>query len=144
MKSIAYVSAATTYMTDADVAAILVQARANNVAHGLTGALMYHRGRFIQILEGPEEQVMARFAVISADERHRGIHVVSEEPITQRQFPEWTMGFRPLTDDSIQSLPGYDDFFDGLTGEVRLSHPNDEAQQFMEWLRDFWFEPQAS
>jgi len=88
--------------------------------------------------------VMARFAVISADERHRGIHVVSEEPITQRQFPEWTMGFRPLTDDSIQSLPGYDDFFDGLTGEVRLSHPNDEAQQFMEWLRDFWFEPQAN
>jgi hypothetical protein len=144
MKSIAYVSAATTYMTDADVAAILVQARANNVAHGLTGALMYHRGRFIQILEGPEEQVMARFAVISADERHRGIHVVSEELITQRQFPEWTMGFRPLTDDSIQSLPGYDDFFDGLTGEVRLSHPNDEAQQFMEWLRDFWFEPQAN
>jgi len=139
MRSIAYVSAAATYMTDADIAAILVRARENNIAHGLTGALMYHRGRFIQILEGPDEQLLSRFAVISADERHRAIHVISEETIAERQFPEWTMGFRPLTDDSIMSLPGYDDFFDGLTGEVRLAHPNDEAQQFLEWLRDYWF-----
>jgi len=53
MRSIAYVSAAAAYMTDADVAAILVQSRANNVRNDLTGALFYHRGRFIQILEGP-------------------------------------------------------------------------------------------
>lgn len=139
MKSIAYVSAATNYMTDEDVAAILVQARENNIRHDLTGALLYHRGRFIQILEGPDEQIDSRFAVISADSRHRSIHVVSEEAVDERQFPEWTMGFRPLTDDSITTIDGYDDFFDGTTGEVRLTHANDEAQQFLEWLRDYWF-----
>jgi hypothetical protein len=139
MKSIAYVSAAAAYMTDEEIAAILVQARANNVRHDLTGALLYHRGRFIQILEGPDEQLAARFAVIAADPRHRGIHVVSEEPITERQFPDWTMGFRPLTDDSITALPGYDDMFDGTTGEVRLARQNEEAQQLLEWLRDYWF-----
>ena len=139
MKSIAYVSAATTYMTDEDVAAILVQARENNIRHDLTGALLYHRGRFIQILEGPDEQVDSRFSVISADSRHRGIHVVSEEAVGERQFPDWTMGFRPLTDDSIRTLDGYDDFFDASTGEVRLAQANDQAQQLLEWLRDYWF-----
>jgi hypothetical protein len=139
MKSIAYVSAAATYMTDEEIAASLVQARANNVRHDLTGALLYHRGRFIQILEGPDEQLEARFAVISADPRHRGIHVVSEEPIAERQFPDWTMGFSPLTDDSIKALPGYDDMFDGSTGVVRLAKGDGEAQRFLEWLRDYWF-----
>ena len=140
MRSIAYVSAAAAYMTDEEIAAILVKSRANNTGRGLTGALMHHRGRFIQILEGPDEQVGARFDVISADPRHTSIHVVSDESIDERQFPEWTMGFRPLTDDSIRTLDGYDDFFDGSTGEVRLTHANDDAQQFLEWLRDYWFE----
>ena len=139
MRSIAYVSAAAEYMTDADVAAILVQSRANNDRNDLTGALLYHRGRFIQVLEGPDDEVRARFAVISADPRHRGIHVVSDEPVDERQFSEWTMGFRPLTDDSITQLEGFDDFFDGATGTVRLAHPNAAAQQLLEWLRDYWF-----
>ncbi len=95
MLSIAYVSAAAVEMTDGEIAAILVQARANNIRHDLTGALLYHRGSFIQILEGPDEHVLSRFAVISADPRHPSISVVSEESIRERQFPEWTMGFRP-------------------------------------------------
>lgn len=140
MRSIAYVSASANYMTDEEIAAILVTSRSNNTGRGLTGALMYHRGRFIQILEGPDDQVRSRFDVISADPRHNSIHVVSDEPIDERQFPEWTMGFRPLTDDSIKTLDGYDDFFDGSTGEVRLAHADDEAQRFLEWLRDYWFE----
>ncbi|MET4783198.1 BLUF domain-containing protein [Glaciihabitans sp. UYNi722] len=139
MFSIAYVSAAAVEMTDDDIAAILVQARANNLRHHLTGALLYHRGRFIQILEGPDEQVLSRFALISADPRHRSISVVSEEPIKERQFPEWTMGFRPLADDAVKELAGYDDFFDDRTGEVRLRHANNEAQQFLEWLGEYWF-----
>jgi hypothetical protein len=139
MLSIAYVSAAAVEMTDEDIAAILVQARANNIRHDLTGALLYHQSRFIQILEGPNEQVLSRFAVISADSRHRSIYVVSEEPIRERQFPQWTMGFRPLADDAVKALSGYDDFFDGSTGEVRPVHANNQAQQFLEWLGEYWF-----
>ena len=139
MKSIAYVSVATVEMTDEDIAAILVQSRANNIRHDLTGALLYHQGRFIQILEGPDEPVAARFAAITADPRHRSIHVVSEEPIAVRQFPQWTMGFRPLEDDAVKALAGYDDFFDGRTGEARLKHAENQAQQFLEWLGEYWF-----
>lgn len=141
MLSIAYVSAAATSMSDEDIAAILVQARANNVQRDLTGALIYHEGRFIQILEGPKNQVRSRFQVISADPRHRSLHIISEEPIAERQFPDWTMGFRPLTDIAVNQLSGYDDIFDERTGRVRLKHADDKAEELLEWLGRYWFSP---
>ncbi|MFC5929387.1 BLUF domain-containing protein [Cryobacterium melibiosiphilum] len=141
--SIAYVSASAVPLSDEDIAAILVQARANNDEHHLTGALIYHEGKFIQILEGPDDEVRDRFAVIRADPRHRSIHTVSEEKITSRQFPGWTMGFRPLSSMALDQLAGYDDIFDGSTGKVQLAHANRQAEEFLEWLGQYWFSPVA-
>ena len=140
MLSIAYVSAATSAMTDDEIAGILTQSRANNSRDGLTGALLFHRGRYIQILEGPREQVLSRFAIIAADPRHRSVQKVSEKIIGQRQFPEWTMGFRPLSDGALKQLDGFDDFFDARTAGARLKHADNEAQQLLEWLGEYWFE----
>jgi len=139
--SIAYVSAAAIPLSDEDIAAILVQARANNVKDHLTGALIHHEGKFIQILEGPDKAVRARFAIISADPRHRSIHTVSEEQIDSRQFPDWTMGFRPLSNIEVKQLAGYDDIFDGSTGKVQLRNANHKAESFLEWLGQYWFPP---
>ena len=143
MISIAYVSAAAAPMTESDILSILQQARANNARHQLTGALLYFQGRFIQILEGPDDEVHARFDAISADPRHRSIHKVSEDEIHQRQFAEWTMAFRPTSPDLVRDLPGWDDFFDGRTGEVRIRNADNSAQQFLEWLTEYWFAPTA-
>ena len=141
MLSIAYVSASTTPMSDGDIAAILTQSRSNNVRHDLTGALLYHRDRFIQVLEGPVDEVRSRFAVISADPRHRNVQQLSEKTIGARQFPEWTMGFRPLSDGSLRQLAGYDDFFGARTGLARIKHAENEAQQLLEWLSEYWLAP---
>ena len=143
MISIAYVSAAAAPMSEEDVLSILHQARANNTRYGLTGALLYFEGRFIQILEGPDDEVHARFAAISADPRHRSIHKISEDEIAERQFPEWTMAFRPTSRDLVKDLPGWDDFFDGRRGDVRLRNADNSAQQFLEWLTEYWFAPGA-
>jgi hypothetical protein len=142
MMSIAYVSAASEAMTDEDISEILVHARANNVRLELTGVLLYRQGRFIQILEGPDETVLDRYAVIAADPRHRSIHKISEEPVGARQFPDWTMGFRPLTDAAVKKLPGFDDYFDGRVGKNRVEHAENPAQQFLEWLSEYWFSPE--
>ena len=135
--SIAYVSAAVDAVTEADIAAILTQARANNHRDGLTGALLYHGGRFIQIIEGPDEVLLARYATIATDPRHRVIQMVRQQPVAERQFPEWTMGFRPLSDDSVRQLDGFEDIL-GRTGRSRLEHADNEAQQFLEWLGEYW------
>ncbi len=140
--SLAYVSSATTTMTDDDVAEILVEARDNNRRLGLTGALLYRKGRFIQILEGPDEAIRERFAIIEADPRHRNVYKISDETIATRQFPDWTMGFRPLSDTTVKSLPGFNDYFDGRTGKARLEHADNNAQQFLEWLAEYWFSPE--
>jgi hypothetical protein len=141
MISLAYVSAATTDMSDDDIAELLLEARANNLELGLTGALLYRNGRFIQILEGPDELIQERFAIIQADSRHTNVYKISEERIFTRQFPDWTMGFRPLTDETVKSLPGFQDYFDSRTGKVRLEHADNNAQQFLEWLSEYWFPP---
>ena len=141
MLSITYVSAATTAMSDDDVSAILVQARENNERDELTGMLLYHRGRFIQTLEGPDDPLRSRFAVISADPRHRIIDTIREQAVAERQFAQWTMGFRPLSDDSARELAAFEDFFDGRTGRARLEHADNEAQQLLEWLAEYWLPP---
>jgi len=137
MLSIAYVSAATSPVSDAEIGEILTTARANNQRDGLTGALLYHGGRFIQIIEGPDEVLLARYEIISTEPRHRVIQLVRQHVITDRQFPEWTMGFRPLTDDSVKALEGFEDIF-GRTGRSRLEYADNEAQQFLEWLGEYW------
>jgi hypothetical protein len=136
--SIAYVSAAAEAMTDDGVAAILVKSRANNRRLGLTGALLYRGGRFVQMLEGPDEQVRARFDIIAADPRHRSVQIISEKAIAARQFPEWTMGFRPAADSAIKNFAGFEDFFEARRGRARIEHAENEAQQFLEWLAEYW------
>ena len=139
MLSIVYVSVASREMSDADISAVLTQSRANNGCRQLTGALLYHRGRFIQVLEGPDDEVLTRFDIISRDPRHSGLQTVSRKQIGARQFPEWTMGFRPQSDESVRQLDGFDDFFGARTGRARIEHAENEAQQFLEWLREYWF-----
>jgi hypothetical protein len=140
MLSIAYVSVATVPMTDEEIAALLTKSRANNERHGITGALLYHRDRFIQLVEGDDETVLARFEIIAADPRHRSVQKMRERQIGARQFPQWTMGFRSLSDESLKQLDGFEDFF-ARTGRARLEHADNEAQQFLEWLGEYWLPP---
>ncbi|CAN5251746.1 hypothetical protein BH09ACT1_BH09ACT1_22300 [soil metagenome] len=144
MLSLAYVSSAAVAFTDDDIADVLALSRSNNARLDITGVLLYRDGRFIQILEGPDDVVRAKFAVIAADERHRGIHTVSEESVDTRQFPEWTMGYRPLTDAAVSRFPDYDDFFDGKATSSDLTDDGRRAQMLLEWLRDYWLAPAGS
>lgn len=124
-------------MSDDDIAAILIHARANNRLNDLTGALIYRGGRFAQILEGPDDVVHSRFSLIAADPRHRNVQVMREVKIAERQFPQWTMAFRPESDHSITQLAGFDNFFN-RRGRERIEHAENEAQQFLEWLGEYW------
>jgi Sensors of blue-light using FAD len=124
-------------MSEDDIAALLLATRANNRRHGITGALLYQEGRFIQIIEGPEEILRERFAIISSDSRHRRVRVLREKTIVDRQFPEWTMGFAAADSGAGAHLPGYEDIF-GRRGAERLKHADNEAQQYLEWLAEYW------
>ena len=118
MLSTVYVSRSSYLFTDDDLANLLMTSRANNARLGITGMLLHREGRFIQVLEGPEEAVRARLAVIARDPRHTGVNTIVDEHVPDRLFPAWTMGYRAVTDDLASSIPGYADVFDAATAEM--------------------------
>lgn len=135
MLSVLYLSSASIPYSDDDLAALLTTSRENNARLGLTGILLYRNGQFMQVLEGPEDAVNARFAVIAADPRHRGVQKLVTDSIAERQFPSWAMGFRPLTDTLVKQIPGYDDFFEAPQSERSLPETATRARLLLEWFR---------
>lgn len=92
-----YVSAATRELSGQELRALLKAARAHNVGAGITGMLLYHRGGFMQALEGPQSRIDALYARIARDARHRNLIVVTRQPRARREFEAWSMGFVDLS-----------------------------------------------
>ena len=81
-------------LTDEDLNHILASARRRNLAEDITGMLIYHRGEFVQILEGENKSVANVYEkFIGSDLRHTAINKVQENTISHRSFHEWSMGF---------------------------------------------------
>ena len=65
---------------------ILSLARKKNEAQGITSALLYRDGMFLQIIEGEANQVDALFNMICNDERHEQVEKFIDIPISDRAF----------------------------------------------------------
>lgn len=91
MITIVYVSRPRPELSPFDILGILESARRNNRMHGVTGVLFASARTFLQVIEGPEEQVRATFARISADSRHDQVTVLARAPIARRRFQRWYM-----------------------------------------------------
>lgn len=74
---------------------ILASARRNNVRDDITGALICREDLFMQLLEGPEEHVLAAFSRIAADDRHTDVNKLWSGEADARLFPEWAMRHDP-------------------------------------------------
>jgi hypothetical protein len=106
-----YCSAATRPFAAADLEQLLLLARQNNARLGVTGMLLYAEGSFFQVLEGPAETVDAIYSKIELDTRHSKMTKIIQEPIRQRVFDEWTMGFSAMSRAELETIPGTNDFF---------------------------------
>lgn len=88
-----YVSRATlpTNMDEDEIAHILATARERNGALGVTGALIFTRDNFAQLLEGPRSAINELMIGIRRDARHTDVRVVREENGVIRRFHGWNM-----------------------------------------------------
>jgi len=91
MRRIIYQSHASASMTAEKTAAIIEKSRRKNATCGITGALVFADGKFLQILEGPDAAVAARFAAIRGDVRHHGLRLLSDGPVNSRSYPDSAM-----------------------------------------------------
>ncbi|WP_428328967.1 BLUF domain-containing protein [Mucilaginibacter sp.] len=106
MKELVYLSTALNLMTDDELKAILGIARKNNTINNVTGILLYAEGTFIQVLEGSRADVDKLFNHIEKDKRHKGIIKLLDRNIEQRNFPDWSMGFSPISRTKVEEITG--------------------------------------
>lgn len=92
--TVAYVSSATRMFTSDELAAILDVSRERNTRDDITGMLIYSDGNFIQVLEGPEARVRDTVERIRKDARHTQFTFLLDQPIGERIFAGWAMGFK--------------------------------------------------
>ena len=129
--SLAYESQASVPFTEPDLLDLLGHSRANNAERGVTGILLYRRGTFLQVLEGPREEVEALYARIADDPRHHAVDTVLAEERRERRFPDWTMGFADV-DGRLGDVDGFNDVLSSVQGP-----DGEESPQFRELLALF-------
>ena len=104
LHTIVYASSATSLPSVEQLNALLAASRESNRRASLTGMLLYNDGNFMQCLEGPEEAVKATYARIASDPGHKGVITLLDEPIAQRSFADWQMGFLRPTGEEWKGL----------------------------------------
>lgn len=121
-----YISSATSWPSENDLKELLEQSRARNLRKNITGMLLYDNAIYMQVLEGSDEDVHDIYNSILKDTRNNGNVTLVEEEISQRGFPNWSMGFKNLESCSPEELPGFQDVFGGkLDKELAVKHTSD-------------------
>ncbi len=104
---IIYSSVSSTPMQAEDLQDILERARDNNARRGITGALTYVDGFFLQILEGETGSVSTLMEKIARDVRHEDVTVLQAGEVADSGFPDWTMAYVSATPEQIAEWAGY-------------------------------------
>lgn len=108
---IIYASSASPGFHDADLVPILNAARIKNARLNVTGMLLYTAGSFFQVIEGEASVLDELLRTITADPRHTNVTKIIEEPISERDFEAWTMGYSAVSVSDLNLLDGFGDFF---------------------------------
>jgi len=113
-------AAADTNLSKEALDEILQQSRTNNAKAGITGMLLYEGGTFFQVLEGEESIVESIYEKIEKDPRHERITKLIVEPIAERAFGEWSMGYPRVSKKDLLDIDGLNDFFSKGNSFVEL------------------------
>ena len=92
-----YVSSAVSRMPPAALESLLTDARARNGSNGITGLLLYADGDFMQLLEGPRDQVLDTYSRIERSRLHRGLIALMNSSTKERIFSGWSMAYSQAT-----------------------------------------------
>ena len=110
MIQIAYISSSIQPMATDALLTLLQQCLTNNLRQAITGMLMYGNGTFLQVLEGDEKSVAALVDKIGKDSRHSGIAILHRKSIERREYRDWSMAFKRVSEEALQHIEGLHDF----------------------------------
>lgn len=131
---IVYLSTATSLFKRDQLNELLEQARLRNDELDITGLLLYKDMSFIQLIEGPEQQVSELFEAIKSDDRHYNVRLLDKTLKTERTFRQWRMGFVDITKESMD-IDGFIDYFaPGVSLDAIIDTPS-KALQLLAYFR---------
>lgn len=138
LMALVYVSSATGSLGPDKIDGLLASSRRFNAQVEVTGTLLHHGGSFLQYLEGPPEGLDRVWQRVVASSLHHGIHELVREPVPQRYFDRWHMGFAEAPASVLQSLSQSQW---RRSAAPLLQAP--EASNTLGLLLDFWRRTQA-
>ena len=122
--SVLYVSSATAGFTDEQLIDFLRSWRDYNTQHQITGFLLYERGNFMQVLEGPQSSVNELVKAIQVDSRHTGMIILWRKAIAEREFGTWCMGFRKMSELSSEDQATFSSLLEDVRQDEKFrNHP---------------------
>jgi hypothetical protein len=113
-----YVSSAAPEISEHDTVKFLNEARKANRQNDVSGMMLYIGGCFLQLLEGEATKVDIACRAIFRDKRE--MRLILREPITEREFSEWTMGFEAVAPLEAARLLGEPLLFDAVSRVARI------------------------
>lgn len=90
---IVYVSTAQPGLGDSDIEELLNVSQSNNDERFITGYLVHNGPSFMQLIEGPFNEVDEIYGRILRDRRHVGVIRIMAEWADNRVFPNWSMNY---------------------------------------------------
>lgn len=90
---IVYVSTAVPGLDARDIDSLLNISQSNNDERFITGYLVHNGTSFMQLIEGPFDEVDEIYARILRDRRHTGVVRIQAEWTEARVFPNWSMNY---------------------------------------------------
>jgi len=73
------------------IADIINTSKENNAENDITGALFFHDGRFLQVIEGEEDALRNLMKKIDSDARHQEVRYLMDTQEKERSFSHWKM-----------------------------------------------------
>ena len=137
MICLCYVSSSTEQFNDEALVELLKVCHKNNKALDITGLLLYNgKGTFIQTLEGDEQVITSLYEKIKADHRHQRVNRILAKNITERDFPNWKMGFRNLSKIPTHNIEGFSDFINQTNDHTYLSNNENAVNALLLHFKD--------
>lgn len=119
-----YTSTSVQPHSEAELQALMVQARQKNQDFGITGCLIYYKSKFIQYLEGRKCLLEHVFSSIIKDTRHQNVQVLCRRHVDWRAFKEWSMALKYIPEGEINNYQNANALFEDMMNiddESRLS-----------------------
>ncbi|MGM0636029.1 MAG: BLUF domain-containing protein [Bacteroidota bacterium] len=109
LKYVSYISNQSQILREEDIQDLLYKVREKNRKLAITGLLLLIQGKFIQYIEGPEDEIISVYESIKNDTRHNSLLLLDIGDLKERQFKDWSMSYKKINNDELEKETGYKD-----------------------------------